>query len=1056
MILAIVGLAPAPMNSQADDHDTCLMFAAKNIAKGSGNFYCYVQFSDQQVTLRKGDKLEYDIYLSRSNPEPKGGIDFNLGGTSLRGSGAVDQNNIRAHGDGSLPQAFGKWYHRVISLPQFPDQSTSSWNVQFESDLPGSFVLFLDNVAIVHADGSRITIYDGGQPAKRQMDIHEGYSQIFVLRPLPRSQVVDGADLTDLIRKETATEFRLVKLDAIQTELQIAQLIGKDSEDVELQKITTEALNELNAVDPKTTTDKELDDLVTKWESRLKGSHPKVKAFTIDLVGYGHIDFQWLWNWKETIEVNRATIAQALKFLDEYPNFKFTMSSSLLYKAIEESNPDLFKKVQEQVAKGRWEIVGGRMTEADTNIISNESHARQFLYGQAYYRDKFDKQSTVGFEPDTFGHTLQMPQILKLAGCEYYYFCRTGCGLPLFWWQSPDGSRVLTFDDEASGGWYNNDVNPGRFNNLFKYEKKSGKKETLWLYGVGDHGGGPTRENIEMALQWQAKSYLPTVRFSTLEQFFENVQNSEGPALPVHKSDLNTVFPGCYTSHSDVKSWNREAESVTEWAEALAVIASRFGYVYPRDEFRKNWEKILWNQHHDTIDGSAINSSYATSKTIYGQAIDSSWKIIGRAIDYISQRARTKPGDILVFNALGSDYTTFAAFKGKLDKGNIVVDGHPVQDLKNGLKAFIASDVPSNGYKVFHPTTTKKKTFVKPIYDVKTHSLENARYRVVIDPSRGVVTSLVDKRSGYDSISPGGSGNRLEIHWEKPGGMSAWEIQEIAKVEPLTGPVDIKVVDNGPVIAEVTCNRSFAKTNLVQTISLSAVGEPEFSLTTTWKELGSGDHLNPFLKVAFDVNANKPTQTYDIPFGTIKRDADGKEYPALKWVDFSDAEHGAVLINNNKHGYSAKGNTLYLSLIRSSYDPDPTPNNYEQTARWSFVPHSGSWKTANTLQLGQAFNHPLIAYQVDTPPAKPTLPASYSLISIKDPNLVVTGIKLAENCNDLIIRFYEAFGLATKLQLVSPFAIGKTTTVNLLEQPLPSKEGDVRPYEIRTLKIRAK
>ncbi len=1048
--VALLGYSSLPQSGA----DTCLMFAAQNIAKGSGNFYCYVQFSDQPVKIRKGDRLTYEVYLAPQNKEPKGGIDIDAEGVSLRDSGSLDQFGLRAHGDALLPQSIGKWLRRNISLDKLADHTANRWNLQFESDLPGTFVQFIDKVEIEHADGTKATIYDNGQPKLKNLIIHEGYSRTFVLRQVSKDEVKDSADLSDLISRETASAMRMAKLDSARFELEIAAKIAKEAKDPNLAKTVEASRLELDSISAESATDESIKAVLEAIQGRMKGPYPVVKSFQTDLVGYGHIDFQWLWNWPETVDVTRATFKQAAKFMDEYTDFRFTMSGSLLYKAVEDNDPDLFKKIQEKVKNGQWEIVGGRMTEADTNIISPESHARQFLYGQAYFKEKFGKQATVGFEPDTFGHTLQMPQILKLGGCDSYYFCRTGAHLPLFWWQSPDGSKVLAFDDEANGAWYTSDLGLGRFDNLFKYQKATGKKEAMWMYGVGNHGGGPTRENIEMARDWQTKSYLPAARFSTISDYFANVRKSQGPSLSVHKGDLNTVFEGCYTSHGDVKALNREAEATTESAEALAAMASLSGFEYPTAEFRKIWEGILWNQHHDTIDGSAINSSYQDSRKVYEKAIASSKAIEGQATDWFLSKMNSEPGDIAIFNPTGFARKEVVFADAKSLARMCWVGKWMPQQLSDGKWAVLADGIPSFGYRTFEPRPFMGTVGHTNIFSPSTTALFNGHYRVVVDPATGLVTSIKDVISGYEGIAKGGSGNRLEIHWEKPGGMSAWNIQEISKVEALNGPIEIKVLENGPLYAKIGWTRQFGKTALVQTISLSAYGKPEFSVSTRWNELGHGDTLNPFLKVAFDVNAKNPTQTYDIPFGTIQREANGHEYPALKWVDLADSKGGAALVNNNKHGYSAKGNTLYLSLIRSSYDPDPTPNNYDQSAKWLFVPHAKSWKESGILQVGQAFNHPLIVKEVVALNKNGAYPSSKSFVDIPGSNLLATCLKVSESGAGLVVRFYEAFGSKTPVSLkVNGQRISGVRATNLLEQAIKASASVANPYEIKTLEV---
>src|SRR5207249_9950286 len=241
-------------------------------------------------------------------------------------------------------------------------------------------------------------------------------------------------------------------------------------------------------------------------------------------------------------QVCHDTFGQALKFMDEFPGFKFSQSSAALYATTEEHFPEIFKGMQKQVAAGNWEIVGGRVCEGDENMISPESHARHFLYGQRYFRERFNgKDAVVGWEPDTFGHTTQFPQILKLGGCKYFYFCRGGRHNPLFWWQGLDGTKVLAFEEPATGGWYNGDVAMNRFDRLFDFAGKTGSKEMLWVYGVGNHGGGPTRENINEALKFQKHGFLPTVKFSTATEFFYQLEKYDLSNVPTVTQALNTT-----------------------------------------------------------------------------------------------------------------------------------------------------------------------------------------------------------------------------------------------------------------------------------------------------------------------------------------------------------------------------------------------------------------------------------------------------------------------------------------------------------------------------------
>jgi alpha-mannosidase len=1049
-------LAAAPATAPASAPvDTCLMFAARNIAKGLGNFFVYCAFADDKIHISKGDVLEYDVCLDPANPMAVGGIDVDpTNGAGLRDTKAVDQNGLRAHGDADLSRASGKWYHRRIALDPFEGRTTRSWNVVFEGDKAGRYIQFIDNVIITRADGSHIVVYDNGDPRHRELHGKEGYSQHVLLTSVPRDQVVDGKDISALIEQKMQLWSRQERLDAIRTEVETASVVAQRSDNEHLKAHVAEAREALAKLENTDDVSEEsFQAVLHQVQGSLNHEHPEMRRYTGHLVGHAHIDFQWLWEWPETIGVCKQTFGQAIKFMAEFPEFKFSQSSSALYAATEQNFPELFKQIQYYVKRGQWEIVGGRVCEGDEHMISPESHARQFLYGQRYFRERFDgKSATVGWEPDTFGHTATFPQILKLGGCKYFYFCRGGRGAPLFWWEAPDGSRVLAFEEPATGGWYNGqDINGKLFDRLFNFESTVGSRDMLWVYGVGNHGGGPTRENIEQALDWQKKPYLPNVKFSTATEFFNTIEKSyDLSKIPVIKDDLNTPsnggFYGTYTSHSDIKRWNRDAEAATESAEAVAAIAAQYGFKYPKEEFRRNWEDICWNHHHDTLPGTSIHPSYDYSEKMYQRVIESSRRIGDEATQFLAAHVSASSPDVLVFNP------------SPWRRDGVV----SVRRTDTSLPAFVG-DLPPMGYRVVSKADLINSAIGKgPSVLSSDTTLENGEWKVVFDPNRGVVTSIFDKTNQRECIAPGGSGNRLEIHWEDPSGMSAWGIGKIQKVEALEGEVLQKAREGSPVRSTLKWQRKFRGSTIEQTVSLSARGAPEFSLSTEWKEIGTNKSPNPFLKVAFDVNVQNPKVTYQIPFGTIEKPADNHEYPALKFVDMSDDQFGAALINDCKHGYSAQGNTLRLSLIRSTFNPDPRPNDRPQTAKWMFLPHKGNWREAGVVQAAEAFNHPLLCAVIPArgattqPASQPTLPAEMSFLAFDQPNVIITGVKQAEDDDSLVVRFYEAFGRPTTAKLLTPFVVKHTHLVNFVEDELGHEKIDaipMRPGEIKTLSL---
>ncbi len=939
LLTASLSLGAEDMND-----DTCLLFAARCLAKGTGNFFMYYKFADDRVDIEAGDHLEYDVYLSLECPLMKGGIDAQLaGGGSLRDSGAVDDAGLRAHGDALLDKARGRWLHRVIDLAPIAGHTTDRWDLVFEGDAPGLYAQFVDEVAVVHADGSRHAIYANGKPSRDDIDWKEGYSQDARTAVVPRADVVEGEAVREVIDRE----LRVMRLASVveerREELAYVIEVLRRSHREDLVAEVEEAASEIPDPGSFEGTVEDLLTAIHRSDHRLAHAHPVMRDYTGHLVGHAHIDFQWLWEWPEGIQAARDTFGQATRFMEEFPEFTFSQSSAALYVAMEENDPPLFQRIRERVKSGQWEVVGGRWCEGDTNTISGESHARHFLYGQRYFREKVGASAKVGWEPDTFGHSWAIPQMLKQAGIDTYYFCRGGKGKPLFWWEGPDGSRVLAFEEPAiQGGWYNSDVGRRQLQELLEFRDVTGSHDMLWVYGVGNHGGGPTRENILTALGWQQKD-LPNVKFSTATQFFEAIKKQGLSNIPVVRDELNPVFEGTYTTHGDMKRWNRDLEVLLGQAETTAAIAARFGVAYPREAIVATWKDLLWNHHHDTLPGTAIHASYKLSRSMYEKGI------------------------------------------------------------------------------------------------------------AEMDDSAGLVTRLVDRATGRELL--GHPANLLEVSTEAPHGGSAWTIGEIRGVEPPGHLEPAQVVDRGAVLARVRTQLGYHKSRItVEEVAYRDLDLLEVDLTVDWKEKGDARRGGPFLRTSFPFAVTDAHARYAIPFGDIERPMDGHECAALEWADVSGAEGGVALLNDCKHGHSAKGATLTLSLIRSSYEPDPEPDVGMHVIRYALLPHAGDPREARVPYRAAEFNTPPIALWAAK--GEGDLPLEKSFLSVE--GALPTALKMSEDGDAWVVRFYNP---TNAVATASVPGAEKATEVNLIEDPIgeadPSKIS-LRPYEVKTLRFEAR
>ncbi len=1079
--------------AQDKQDDTSLLYCCRCIGKGKGNFHVYHRISEKSVKVKEGDKFRYDIFLPSDQPELKGGIDIQFtDGSTLRDSGIVDQNKLSAHGDSALDQAKARWYTRTFDLSPLAGRVTSVFDIQCEADTPGVYVQILDNVVIESKDGWKTSIYENGKPEVDDLHWREGYSKEAELATLPRGAVKEGPELKKLVDKELArTQLRTMAKNHKKQLDVMADLLKKEGKE-ELLKDIDEAKSKIP--DPESfegTPDAYLDALHRSCH-KLSHAHPKMAEYTGHLVGHAHIDFSWLWDWNEGIEVTRQTFVQAAKFMADYPEFKFSQSSGALYFAMEEHHPDVFREVQKYVKKGQWELVGGRWSEGDTNMVTEEGHARQFLLGQRYFREKFGVDCKVGWEPDTFGHTWQMPQLLKLAGIENYYFCRAGKGKCLFMWEAPDGTQVLAFDEPAlgTGSWYNGDVTEKNFKEISKFNEKYGSKDMLWVYGVGNHGGGPTLENIKTALEWQKSPYLPRAKFSTATEFFAKLREQKLKNVETIRGELNAVFEGCYTTHSRVKKDNRDGEYAAVRSEAAATIASKFGFGYPRKGFWETWKDICWNHHHDTLPGSSIHKSYELSHRLYQQGIDRSTTTMNEAMDFlVDQMAAPERGGLMVFNPLGwkRDAIVTAPMIEGLPQGQLSAvapngDRSPVQRTDEGELVFVARDLPSFGYRVYRIEEAVEKSAAVACRNDGA-SISNGRYDLEIDPATGCVVKLFDKKLNKELAAK--PLNDLVIHWEGPHGMAAWEIGPITRVERPGAAPKIEVVENGPVRCRVRVRRGYDVSGWAQDVIVYRdLDLIEFRLDVEWKQKGAARTGSPFLRTLFPLEVPGAKARYAIPFGDIERPQpakgdiaapkgsgpDSKDVAALTWADVGNDEFGVALLNDCKHGYQSQGGTLRLSLLRASWEPDPIPDVGQHLMRYALVPHPGSIHDASIPRRGIEFNAaPAVRWipRVAPPGGKPAgwnmprakLGNDVSFLSFSAKSVVPTSLKLSEDGAEWIVRYYESSGQKTETAITCVVPIAKAELVNLIEDRLgdadPAKL-TLRGYEIQTLKLKLK
>jgi len=830
---------------------------------------------------------------------------------------------------------------------------------------------------------------------------------------------------------------------------------------------------------------------------------------TMHLTGNAHIDAAWLWPWTETVDVVKRTFGTALQLMSEYPDYTYSQSAAAYNEWIANKYPEMNAQIKQRIKEGRWEIVGGMWVEPDLNMPDGEAQVRSILVGKRWFQKEYGVDVRIGWNPDSFGYTWQLPQIYKRSGIDYFVTQKTGWNdtnqfpFKLFWWEAPDGSKVLTYFPHD---YANNNLNPVRLANDFTIARATapGLTEVMDLYGIGDHGGGPTRAILDEGVHWmQADKVVPKMKFGTAQSFFNDVETklvtdshvwdydsiakgyiapaavAEGKiSIPTWKSELYFEYHrGVMTTQSNHKRNMRDSEEQAINAEKLASLAWLDGDPYPGDVLTDAWKKITFNDFHDLAAGSGIGIIYKEAQQEFDQVRMETNEVSEQALKTLSAGINTQVASgvpVLVMNPLAWERSgavtvdvqlpaAAAAGVSVLDAANRVVPSQIIEtDLRtNTYKLQIAADkVPSLGYKVLHVVSG-----TRPVAsDLKSDglTLENSALKVTVDKTTGCITSLYNKQTKFETLAAGACGNQLQTFKDLPKDYDAWNIDygTLDQFTAIDKADSVELVEKGPMRAAIRVTRNWQSSKFVQDITLDA-GSDQVNVVNDidWHE------THVLLKAAFPLAATSNKATYEVPYGAIQRPTTRNnswekaqfEVPALRWADLGDGQHGFSLLNNSKYGYDDKDNVLRISLLRSPTWPDPDADRGHHHFTYALYPHGGDWKQALTVRHGYEYNYPLTATQVQSHSG--SLPADYSFVTVKPENVVLTALKKAEDENGLIFRVYEWAGKSGDVEIHLPKGATGATVTNLMEKPegTPLKVvGDtvtapIHPYEILTI-----
>ncbi|MGI6238190.1 MAG: glycoside hydrolase family 38 C-terminal domain-containing protein [Christensenellales bacterium] len=835
-------------------------------------------------------------------------------------------------------------------------------------------------------------------------------------------------------------------------------------------------------------------DALRAAEEELLPLSPAAKEYEVLFAAHAHIDMDWMWGWQETVAVTIATFRTILNLMCEYPEFTYSQSQSSVYKIVEDFAPELMDEIKARIREGRWEVTASAWVETDKNMPDTESLVRHIEYTRNYLESTWGiarDDIELDFSPDTFGHSRFVPEINTFGGLKYYYHCRgLQDDLTLYRYKCPSGAELLMYKEPY---WYNSGVTPDCGTGIFTLaERCAGLKTGLVVYGVGDHGGGPSRRDIERILEMRDWPVFPTMKFGTIKEFFKKAEHVRD-RLPIVDRELNAIFAGCYTTQSRIKRGNRKAEQALLEAEKLAAFDSMLtGAPVQAKRLEKAWQGVLFTHFHDIITGSCVQESREHAMALYADALAHAQTVESGAARSLAEQIDTSAfsadPDIRFTLSEGAGvgfglsnhggvpnpergagktriYTVFnagaSAKKGLVEltiwdytgdlRGIEVVDSRfaplrfqlidqtPLHYWAHSyVRLLVEVDVRAFGYTTLavrekavedYPTFfLRADRTEQPKGDV---TLENESLTACIDGRTGALTSLFDRATGAELLrAPAG----LCVVETEHNGMSAWTIGRYLSVEPVTHAIKITPFA-GELRSGVEMEHKMLGSTVKTVISLDTGAKAlKYAFTVDWHESGGDRPTIPALIYRMPV-ANAATEVLmDVPGGAITRTARAMDLPALSYAAACGAGNAPVIVTDSKYGYRLDRGDLIATLINSATYPDPYPERGIHAIELYLAAETACPKAL--YDLSKALLKPMLG--LPTWSHAGALPADGALMRFDARTSALSS--LAWDGGVVKARVYETAGEADRITMELPVEIASATVTDLEGNELAAAE----------------
>ncbi|NLZ36762.1 MAG: alpha-mannosidase [Clostridiales bacterium] len=824
----------------------------------------------------------------------------------------------------------------------------------------------------------------------------------------------------------------------------------------------------------------------------------EAKSYKLILCGHAHIDMNWMWSWQETVAATLATFRTVLNLMDEYPEFHFSQSQASVYKIVEDFDPEMMREIKKRIKEGRWEVTAAAWVETDKNMPSTTSLLDHIKYTRDYLEKNWDidpKSLEVDFSPDTFGHSAQIPEIDTFGSVKYYYHCRA-CDQPyaLYRMRSPSGEELLMYREQY---WYNSAITPAIAAGLIDISRKcAGFKTGIIVYGVGNHGGGPTRRDIEIALSLKDYPIYPTVKFGTFREFFREAE-AVRDKLPVIDRELNHIFDGCYTTQSRIKRANRGAENALyegRYYSALSAMVSGKTKKYLPAQFEKASQQILFNHFHDILTGSCVQDTrehamglYQDSMAISNSAASKALRELSDKIDTSGIKVEENPDHIAlsqsegagvgygiehfqgvpnpergvgrtrIFNIFNSTATErrepveLTVWDWTGDMRNIIIEDYegkplPFALIDGGLQQYwdhkffrILVDVKTPPYGYTTIVLKEKQPESYPVY-LSGETTQGFISEFVLENE--YIRAEFDIHDGaLISLIDKETGAEMIKAGERAGLVqvdtqtngSAWVIGTALAAHPITKLRNISGWGHGDLLRGIRFEAGVLNSTVRVNVSLAKHARAlKYAIEVDWKE-STGEFM-PLLCYRLPYAYESDTAVCDIPGGTITRKAANHDIACQTYIAAKSADDSGRCVGLSVD--SKYGYRMYGGSLYSTLIHTPAyPDPYPERAihKINLYVTVGSDCPKVLQEQTMAFYRPLRF--IPTSAHKGALKPEGTLFGVSASTAVITSVDTSDD-GRLLIRVGEYTGNDTDIKLTFAKTPKSASLVNLMQEEL--------------------